>query len=632
MFEFIRTHSRLMLGLVVLLIIPSFVFFGVQGYTNMTDASNAAVAKVDGLKITRAEWDLAHQRAIERMRQQMPGLDVALLDTPEVRRETLEAIVRERVLLAEANARHLFPTDRRLQRLFATDPQFAGLRNPDGSVNRDILAAQGMSSEMFAERLRTEFGMQQVLGGVAASVVAPEKVASVSLDALLQRREVQVQRFDAAAFRGQVQPTDAELEAFHKANEARFRAPEQARIELVELGLDALGRDVEVTEADLKRYYDENASRWTSAEQRRAHHILIVAEADKPAAERAKAREKTEDLLRQLRARPSDFEALARAHSEDPGSAERGGDLDYFGRGAMVKPFEDAVFAMRPGEISNVVESDFGYHVIRLDDVRGGERPPFEQVRAEVEAEVRQSLAQRAFAEAAEQFSNMVYEQPDSLQPVIERFKLQPRSATVQRQPAPDAQGALASPRLLEAVFGDDTLRNKRNTDAIEVATNTLVSARVVEYQPERTRPLAEVRDEVREAVVAERAAALAREAGEKRLQELQAGGGAPLPAALTLSRVQPQGQPREVVDAALRADPAQLPAALGVDLGAQGYAVLRVTQVLPRDPDAAGGSASLRAQYAQAWAGAEQQALYESLRQRHKAQVTAPALPALTR
>jgi peptidyl-prolyl cis-trans isomerase D len=250
-------------------------------------------------------------------------------------------------------------------------------------------------------------------------------------------------------------------------------------------------------------------------------------------------------------------------------------------------------------------------------------------VRSEVEAQVRESLAQRAFADAAEQFSNMVYEQPDSLQPVIDRFKLTPQTATVQRQPAAGAQGALASVRLLEAVFGDDTLRNKRNTDAVEVAPNTLVSARVVEYQPERTRPLAEVRDQVREAVIADRAAALAREAGEKRLQEVRDGGGVALPTTLTVSRAQLQGQPREVVDAALRADPGQLPQALGVDLGPRGYAVLRVTRVLPRDPAAAGGDDALRRQYAQAWSNAEQQALYEALKQRHKVQITAPAAAA---
>ncbi len=626
MFEFIRTHSRLMLGLVVLLIIPSFVFFGVQGYSNMADVGNTAVARVDGTKITRAEWEFAHQRRVDRMRQQMPGLDVTLLDTPEMRRETLDGMVRERVLLAEAGARNLFPSDARLQRLFVGDPRFAGVRNPDGSVNRDILAAQGMSSEMFAAQLRTEYGMQQVLGGVAGSVLAPAAVAAVSLDALLQQREVQLERFDAAALRAQVAPTEADLEAFHRDNLERFRAPEYARVEYVVFSLAALEGDVDVPEADLRRYYEENAARWTAAEERRARHILIVAEADRPAAARAQARERADKLLAELRRQPQRFEALAREQSEDPGSAQQGGDLDWFGRGAMVGPFEDAVFAMKPGEVSGVVETDFGYHIIRLDGVRGGERQPFDAVRPAIEAEVRRSLAQRAYAQAAEQFTNMVYEQADSLQPVIERFRLTPATATVRRQVEAGTPEALASQRLLDAVFGDDALRNRRNTDAIEVAPSTLVSARVVEHQPERTLPLAEVREQVHEAVVTARAAALARQAGEQRLAAVKADAAAALPTTVTLSRVQPEGQPRELIDAALRADPAQLPLAKGVDLGDEGYAVLRVLRVLPRDPAAAGGEAALRSQYAQAWASAEVQALYEGLRQRHKAQVTAAA------
>jgi peptidyl-prolyl cis-trans isomerase D len=230
MFEFVRTHSRLMLGLIVLLIVPSFVFFGIQGYSRMTEGAQATVAKVDGRAITQAEWDLAHQRAIERMRQQMPGVDVRLFDSPEMKRETLETVVRERVLLAAANDQHLFPTEDRLHRLFVSDPQFAAVRNPDGSVNRDLLAAQGLSSEQFAQQLATQLGMQQVLGGMNASVVAPPAVADVSLDALLQRREVQLQRFDTAAYRDKVSPTDADLQAWYQSHERDFRAPEQARI------------------------------------------------------------------------------------------------------------------------------------------------------------------------------------------------------------------------------------------------------------------------------------------------------------------------------------------------------------------------------------------------------------------
>ena len=632
MFEFVRTHTRLMLGLIVLLIVPSFVFFGVQGYSRMSEGGNATVAKVDGQSITQAEWDFAHQRAVERMRQQSPEVDVKLLDTPLMKRRTLDALVRERVLLAAANKEHLFPTDARLQRLFVSDPQFASLRNPDGSVNRELLAAQGMTSEQLAQQLRLQFGIQQVLGGVDRSALSLTRVADVSLDALLQRRELQLQRFEPGEYRSKITPTPDALQAYYQAHAETFRAPEQAEIEYVVLGLDALAKDVTVSEADLNRYYEENANRYTSPEERRARHILIEADASAPSADRAAAKAKAQALLEQVRAKPGDFAALARKNSQDTGSAERGGDLDFFRRGAMVKPFEDAVFAMKPGEISDVVESDFGYHIIQLTDVRGGVKKPFESVRAEIESEVRRSLAQRQFAEAAEQFSNMVYEQPDSLQPVIDRFKLEKRTATVQRAPMPGAVGALASPKLLAAVFGDDPLRNKRNTDAVEVAPNELASARVLQHTPARTLPFAQVESQVREAVVAEQAAALARKDGEALLAKVKASADLSLPQAVTVSRADLKGLPRQVVVAVLQADPDKLPAALGVDLGPDGYAVAKVLRVLPRaEPDAsAGGAEALRRQYAQAWTSAEAQAAYDDLKQRYKVRVTAPDAAAL--
>lgn len=616
MFDFVRTHSRLALGIMVLLIFPSFVFFGIQGYSRFTDGANETVAKVDGNAITRAEWDQAHQRNVERLRRQAPNVDIKLLETPQMKRESLDGLLRDRVLLQAARDQHLVPDDGRLQRLFLTDPQFAGLRNPDGTVNRDLLASQGMSPQMFEQQLRQEFGMQQVLQAVGASSLAPAALVGTSLDALLQRREVQLQRFDTAAYLTKVTPSDADLETFYKAHEADFRAPEQASIEYVVLNLDVLTKGMTVPEDKLREYYAENASRYTQAEERRASHILIQAEPDKKA-----ARAKAEELLAQVRKAPGTFADVARKNSQDPGSAKQGGDLDFFGRGMMTKAFEDAVFAMKPGEISNVVETDFGFHIIMLTGVRGGDKKPFEAVRAEIEAEVRKSLAQKQYAEAAEQFTNLVYEQPDSLQPVIDKLKLDKQTATVQRTPAPGATGALASAKLLAAVFGNDAVNNKRNTDAVEIGPNQLASARIVQYTAARTLPLAEVKDRVRQRVVATQAAALAKTEGAKRLADVQKAPAEALPVTVTLSRAQAQGQPRQLVDAVLRADAAKLPAVVGVDLGEQGYIVAKVTQVLARDATP-GGDAPLQQQYTQAWANAETQAYLASLKKRHKAEI----------
>jgi peptidyl-prolyl cis-trans isomerase D len=288
----------------------------------------------------------------------------------------------------------------------------------------------------------------------------------------------------------------------------------------------------------------------------------------------------------------------------------------------MVKPFEDAVFAMKQGEISNIIESDFGYHIITLTGVRGGEQQAFESVRAEIEAEVRRSLAVRRFAEVAEQFTNTVFEQPESLQPVVDKLKLEKRTATVQRNAAPGATGVLASAKLLEAVFGNDAVRNKRNTDAVETAPNQLVSARIVQHTPARVPPLAEVRDQVRERVVAEQAAALARKEGTAQLELLRKTPAQALAMPpVVVSRNQPQGLPRPLLDAVLRADATAMPTLIGVDLGAQGFAVARLTQVLPRDTPAA-AEAQLVSQYVQAWSGAETQAYLGALKTRVKAVV----------
>jgi peptidyl-prolyl cis-trans isomerase D len=619
MFDFVRTHKRLFLFLILVLILPSFVVFGIQGYSKMSEGANATVAKVDGEAITQAEWDASHQQQAQRARQQMPNIDPKLLDSPAARAETLDALVRERVLAVASNKLHLAVTNERLQRLFVTDPQFAMLRNADNTINKDLLAAQGMSVQSFEARLRQDLSLQQVQGGITGSVLAAATPVNQALDALLQRREIHYARFDAKDYLAKVKPSDADIEAYYKSHEAEFRAPEQATIDYVVLDLAVVKKGIPVPEEDLRKYYTENASRYTAAEERRARHILIKADKDAAPDVKQKAKARAEALLAEVRKNPAAFADLAQKNSDDPGSATQGGDLDFFGRGAMVKPFEDAAFAMKPGEISNVVESDFGYHVIKLEAVRGGEKKPFEAVRASIEDEVRQQLATQRWAEAAEQFTNTVYEQSDSLQPVIDKLKLEKRNATVQRMPAPGTSGALASAKLLEAVFGNDAIKNKRNTDAVEVGPNQLASARVVQHQPARTLPLAEVRESVRQRLVITQAEALARQEGEARLAQLKADANSgTLAGPATVSRAQPENLPRAALEAVLAADAAKLPVVVGVALPGQGYLVARIDRLLPRELKPEDDKA-LKTQYAQAWARAEAEAYYRALSSRYK-------------
>ncbi|HEX6720497.1 MAG TPA: SurA N-terminal domain-containing protein, partial [Burkholderiaceae bacterium] len=595
--------------------------FGIQGYSGFGDAGNATVAKVDGKAITKAEWDQAHQRQVERLRRQLPNIDVKLFDNAATRRETLDNLVNERLLLAAMHKQNLAVGDERLRRIFQEDPQFAGLRNPDGSLNQAIVQAQGMSSEMFVAQLRQELGMQQVLRGVSQSGIAPAAAAGSALDALLQRRSVSFQRFDARSYAAKVAPTDAELEAYHKAHESEFSAPEQATIEYVVLDLDALKKGITLGDKDLRDYYEQNKARYTAAEERRARHILIGADKDAKDDVKKKAKARAEALLEQARKSPASFAELAKKNSEDSGSAPQGGDLDWSARGGMAaKALEDAVFALKAGEIGPVVETEFGYHVVKLEGTRGGQTKPFDVVKAEIADEVSKQQASKKWGEAAEQFTNTVYEQPDSLQPVVDKLKLEKRTTTVLRRPTPGVTGALGSAKLLDAIFGNDNVRSgKNNTDAIEVGPNQLAAAHVTKYQAARTLPLTEVRDRVRERVIATRAGELARKDGAAKLAQMQAAPAGELPDKATVSRQERGTLAPQVIDAVLRADAQKLPAVVGVELGELGYVVARIDAVLPRE---SGDDASMRQQYGQAWSAAETHAYFDALKARFKADV----------
>ena len=630
MFDIFRKHTRIMMMVMFLLIIPSFVLLGIDGYSSMNE-TDVPVARVGRTDITQAQWDAAHRVEADRLRAAMPNIDAKLLDSAEARYATLERLVREQVVAQATDQARLSTSDARLARFLQEDPTIASLRKSDGKIDMDryrqLAASQGLTPEGFENNVRLDLARQQIEAAVSASGFVAPAVADVALNAFFEKREVQVVNFLAKDNAAKLNPTEAELDAFYQKNQALFQAPEQAQIEYVVLDLDAVKKGIQIPEAELKAYYEQNAQRLSGVEERRASHILITAPKDAAAAEREKAKLKADDLLKSVRANPASFADLARKNSQDPGSAAKGGDLEFFARGAMVKPFEDAAFAMKKGAISDVVESDFGFHIIQLTDIKLPQQRSFEELRAGLEAELKSQQAQRKFAETAEIFTNTVYEQSDSLKPVADKLKLEIKTVDkLARQPVPGAAGVLASEKFLSALFTADTLSNKRNTEAIETAANQLVAGRVVAHQPARTLPLAEVKVQVQAQVIAAQAAELAKKEGAEKLALWQAGAApASLPAAQVVSRDQALNLPAPVLLAALRVDTAKLPAWAGVDLGPQGYAVVRVNRVVPREAAAQASLVQSRNQYAQWWTGAESQAYYALLKEKLKAEILVP-------
>ena len=644
MFDFVRKHTKSLMFVMFLLIIPSFVLFGIDGYNRMSDKGET-VARVSGHDISQADWDNAHKAEADRIRASMPNIDPKLLDSAEARYATLERLVRERVLAEAADSLKLQTSDAKLARELQQNETIASLRKPDGTLDMDryrqLAGSQGLTPEGFEARVRRDISSSQVEGGITRTGFVVPVQADLSLNAFFEKREIQFIQLATADFVSKTSPTEAELESFYKDNQVLFKAPESANVEYVVLDMEAVKKSITISEADLKSYFEQNQSRLSGNAERRASHILINAPKTAAAAEREKAKSKAQELLAMVRKAPDSFAEVAKKNSQDAGSATQGGDLDFFARGAMVKPFEDAAFAMKKGDISDVVESDFGYHIIKLTDVKEPKPKTFEEVRASVESDLKSQQAKVKFAETAEAFTNGVYEQADSLKPVADKLKLEIKTAAnLARQPAPGTTGVLANAKFLAAVFSADSVDKKRNTEAVETGPSQLTAARITSYTPARTLPFADVRANVREKVVARLGLGLAKKEGESKLAALKANANSvALPSAVVVSRDQPQNVPAQVVDAVMRADTSALPALLGVDLGSQGFAVVKLNAVTARTAPQDATAKQERAQYLQGWTSAENLAYYNTLKERFKVQIKvakpvrvaqdAPAAPA---
>ncbi len=625
MFDFIRTHKTIMQILLIILIVPSFVLFGLDGYKRF-DEGGEAVAVVDGLNISKEEWEQSHKNEVARMRASMPNIDVSMFDTPAMKFGVLERLIQSKVLEASANRLHLFASDQKLALTISEMEDLASLKKADGSLDiqgyKQVLSAQGLTPSGFEAQIRKDLAVRQVVNGVTQSSITFPSQVEAAMNAFLQQREVQVAIFSASDYMGQAKPTDEELAAHYEMNKQKYKSIETADIEYVVLNLETVEKGITVSESDLKTYFDQNQAALASKEERRASHILVNSGKDMTSVDRLKAKEKALNLLESLKKTPQKFTELAKQNSDDSGSAGKGGDLDFFARGSMVKPFEDAVFALKKGEISGLVETEFGFHIILLTDIKSAAGEDFQKMRPQLEAELRKDLAKKKYAELAEQFSNSVYEQSDSLKPAALKLNLDIQTAQGVSKEAKDlAQTPWAHPNLLKAIFSSDSLLQKRNTEAVETATNQLTAARVVSHRPSVLIPLNEVKTLVVQSLLAEKSLDLAKADGKAKLklwEDKPETGQWQVP--VVISREKSQQLPGNLVDLAMRADANKLPFVGGVDLGARGFGIVKVTKVLPLDDQKLRPETLER--FTKSWATAENLAYFALLKDRLKVSI----------
>ena len=589
MYDFIAKHKRAVQVLLAMVFLP-FAFFGVDSY--FTSASgDETVATVSGQKITRTEFENALREQGDRMRQSMGrGFDAALLDNPEVRYAVVENLVNQRLLAAEAARERFRVSDAQLAQFIADIPAF----HEDGKFSaeryRMLLQGQNMSPAMFEDRVRRELAQSPLQEPLSAGAIVAQTSAARYLDLLEQRREVASAVIDADAFLKEAKVDDAAVKAFYDQNPNAFVTPEQVRVEYAVLSIDALAEAVTVDASEVRKQYDDHLANYSSPDERSAAHILVAVRPDASDADKAAAKKKAEDIAAQVRAAPTRFAEIAKKESQDPGSAPQGGDLGSFGRGTMVKGFEDAAFAAKPGDIVGPVQTDFGWHVIRVTGAKPATQRPFDEVRPTIEAELRRTRAQQKFQAAADQFQNLVYEQAESLEGVAKALAV-PVQTTPFLTKTQVQQLGRNSPKFAEALFAPASLQAKRNSEAIEVAPNTLMAGRVLEHKPAAPRPFDEVKAEIRRQLERRAASDAAERVGREKLALLERGksdreAGVTFGKPVELSRNQVgAGYPPEVLAKVFQADASRLPAFVTGPSPRGGFAIHRVTRVVATPP-----------------------------------------------
>jgi peptidyl-prolyl cis-trans isomerase D len=623
MFDAVRNNKKIVQIFLALITLP-FAFFGVESYVRNVGTGDD-VASIGDVKISQQQFQQALRDQRERLRTQMGAqFDPKLLDTPEARKTILDDLVDQRLLMLEASRNKMFASDEAIRRAIAGIDAF----KVDGRFSSEryeaALAAQGMTPAGFEAQLRQDLTLQQLAGAVGQSGLMARAVGDRILAMQTEKREVQEFRIGLDANLDKVKLADDAARKFYDANGKQFETPEQARAEYVVLSMETIGAQLAVSDAEIKAWYDGHKDRFTQPEERRASHILIASE--KLGKDKAKA--KAEEILIEVRKNPAGFADLARKNSDDPGSAAKGGDLGFFGRGMMVKPFEEATFKLKDGEVSGIVESDFGFHIIKLTGIHEGKEKPLAEVKGEIEAELKKTAASRKFAEAAEAFSNLVYEQSDSLKPAADKFKLTVQQSGWLGRQANPAAGPLGNEKVLAALFGEDSLKNKRNTEAVEIAQNTLVAARILEYMPAAQQPFDGVRNAIETMLRRQEAQAMAVKDGEARLEALKKGeDGIAWGPLKSVSRLDPRQIPQPAAPAVFRMETGKLPSYAGVVLPGSGYALFKLVKV---DAGAALDDArrqALMRQLATLGMQEDVQGYLAALRSRYKVEINKAAL-----
>jgi peptidyl-prolyl cis-trans isomerase D len=588
MFDAVREGkiARFFVILIFGVIIISFSFWGVETYVRGIGSSDG-VATVDGSTVSSQEFNTAYRNQLDQLRNMLgQSFDPSMMDNPEAKRGVLEGVINQRVLGSAARRVGLAIPDSQLRLRISEVPAFQD--NGQFSLTRfqQFARSQGMTEVGLEERVREDLLLQQMRGTIVETAFVPKFQVESFARINDQQREVSHVTLAPKQFESAVKTDAAAVKTYYDTHTDEFKIAEQVKLEYVMLSAEKFAADMPASDQEIKEIYDQ-----------RVKQGQYTKKANTSDAEKKPARTKAEQVLKEVKADPDKFANLAKKYSQDTGSAAQGGDLGVFGRGAMVKPFEEAVFSMKPGEVRGPIESEFGYHIIKLAEIKGEARKAshilisfeertqtLDEVKKDIAIEIKKQKAGKKYTEAAEKFNDMVFTQSDSLKPVVDEFKLVAQQSDYIPRTGAGANPLLANKKLLDAAFSDEVLKNKRNTEAIEVGPNMLIAARVIGYKPAAQKPYAEASAAIQAKLKQEEAAKLVTKKGQEDLEQLKQGkelAGLSWSKPQLVSRKSLGDLPPVTVNPVFKADAKKLPVYLGTANQDGGYTLVKISKVV---------------------------------------------------
>lgn len=480
-------------GIILVLIIGPFALWGINSY--FSASGDTSVAKVNGAEISSQDFQQAYQSRYQQLQQAFgTSFKPGLIDEKQLRQEVLRQLVNETLLDQQVAKRHYSISDADLVSTIQQIPAFQVDGKFSPQVYQATLAANGLTATAFEQRERQGLTVSQLQNAIQASAFGTPQQLEIDQAVQNQQRQIAYATVSTKQYLDQVNISDADIAAYYKAHADQFMTPEKVTLAYVELDEAQLAKGVQASDAELQALYEQQLASFKQDETREAQHILIAVNGNDPKAD-ATARAKAEDILKQLKA-GANFAKLAEKYSDDPGSAKNGGDLGWIGRGAMVKPFEDALFNIpKVGDVVGPIRTQYGYHIIKLDGIRSPSTKPFDQVRGQLLAEYQKKQADDQYFALGDQLANLAYEHPDSLQTVSKQLNLP--IETVDNVTRDAGSGIAANPAVRQKAFNDEVLTQGNNSDPIQIGPNHVVVIRVQGHIPSEQKPLIDVRDQI---------------------------------------------------------------------------------------------------------------------------------------